>query len=893
MASYTDIIPKFNPYIQQLPVEAMVQVGMEKQKRYDEGIQKIQASIDNIAGLDVVRDIDKAYLQSKLNELGGKLKTVAAGDFSNFQLVNSVTGMANQLIKDPSVSTAVSSTKAYRTALEDRRKAYQDGKAGPSNDWLFNKKTNEWLNGGAPGESYGVQYKQYTNWRKNATEVIKGLTGDSTITDDAFTTDASGNLVVADAIVRKKIAGLSPQKIQQALMVGLSPGDFEQMEIDGMYQYANIDDNSFANRVSQDYKERYDAVEQRLGVLRTAHDATTSTKEKQELSEKIKNFESALASVKSEYEDVTKTFASGDVESAKARLHTTNSIAGLSNAFSYSEVSQTYETNPFAIMAQHRADAQQRWKQFMLEYQQKADHFRLSYALDVRKTEAAEKAVKPYGGVEAPVPQGQLDKVTLDRIQQQVNDKNNQLTGSDQAFYQGLGKDADWFNEQLSAYQLNGKNMDPRAKAYFEGTSIDRDFVTTNQVMISQINSEADAKFPVPNLSSYEGKLQLTGEDGIVYTYSPKEVMNWVTSDNYKTLTSADASLNPFVKKVYEDADNGVAPDRKLATLFKFFERQSQRDKLNVQGITDIPGVLSYAGQWLTGQAPRDPDVREKSFDANLKKMTSLYGKNFKEQTTARDQYVNQQVRERTPYGTGMSYGVPLANETQKSSFGNVLLGFAKIAEDQNGKIAGADVSASDLRTVAPKIQNANVTVYEGLEGQGKMYQVTATSEDGTTVSFPMSYEQKVRVFGNQEFEEDPGQAYVAPMLNTLMKMGGTSTALRTDIKQPITSTLANSAISSDKFPSVQYYNPKANIENIGGNYSIRISLVDPLTNTLYEDLPYPRGGTLPQTTLPNAFLMLNDAAIFELINDRPPTSKEMNELKQAAKKFPTSIQKK
>jgi hypothetical protein len=82
MASFTDIIPQFNPYVQQLPVEAMVQVGMEKQKRYDEGIQKIQSQIDTVAGLDISKPLHKMYLQSKLNELGNNLKTVAAGDFS-------------------------------------------------------------------------------------------------------------------------------------------------------------------------------------------------------------------------------------------------------------------------------------------------------------------------------------------------------------------------------------------------------------------------------------------------------------------------------------------------------------------------------------------------------------------------------------------------------------------------------------------------------------------------------------------------------------------------------------------------------------------------------------------------------------------------------------------
>ena len=40
MASWTDKIPEFNPYVQQLPVEEMLKVGMYKQGKYDEGIKK-------------------------------------------------------------------------------------------------------------------------------------------------------------------------------------------------------------------------------------------------------------------------------------------------------------------------------------------------------------------------------------------------------------------------------------------------------------------------------------------------------------------------------------------------------------------------------------------------------------------------------------------------------------------------------------------------------------------------------------------------------------------------------------------------------------------------------------------------------------------------------------
>ena len=73
MASFTDsqniqILTSFNPYVQQLPIEKMEQVGVAKQQMYNEGVQKIQTNIDNVAVMDVIRDVDKAYLQSKLND---------------------------------------------------------------------------------------------------------------------------------------------------------------------------------------------------------------------------------------------------------------------------------------------------------------------------------------------------------------------------------------------------------------------------------------------------------------------------------------------------------------------------------------------------------------------------------------------------------------------------------------------------------------------------------------------------------------------------------------------------------------------------------------------------------------------------------------------------------
>ena len=158
MASYLDNIPTFNEYVEQRPQDEMLKVGLFKQQRYEEGVQRIQKSIDNIAGLDVVRDVDKKYLQSKLNSLGSQLSGVAGGDFSNFQLVNTVDGMTNQLVKDPNILNAVGSAAKYRKQLENQEKINVDGKGSQSNDWDFNRRVQQWYDGGLE-DSFNAQFK--------------------------------------------------------------------------------------------------------------------------------------------------------------------------------------------------------------------------------------------------------------------------------------------------------------------------------------------------------------------------------------------------------------------------------------------------------------------------------------------------------------------------------------------------------------------------------------------------------------------------------------------------------------------------------------------------------------------------------------------------------------
>jgi hypothetical protein len=193
MASFTDAITQFNPYVAQLPVDAMVKVGMQKQAQYEEGYKKIQGEIDRVVGLDIIRDVDKDYLQSKLDELGGNLKTVAAGDFSNFQLVNSVGGMARQVGKDEVVQTSVASTAWYRKQQKAIEEAKKQGKSNVANEDLFSSQVNNWYKNPKAGASFSDEYVPYTDVFKKLQDIAKSVGEDSTIVQQLFQTDDQGN----------------------------------------------------------------------------------------------------------------------------------------------------------------------------------------------------------------------------------------------------------------------------------------------------------------------------------------------------------------------------------------------------------------------------------------------------------------------------------------------------------------------------------------------------------------------------------------------------------------------------------------------------------------------------------------------------------------------------
>lgn len=350
MASFTDVIPQFNPYIQQLPVEAMVAVGMEKQQRYDQGLQRIQSQIDQVAGLDVVRDVDKQYLQSKLNELGTKLKTVAAGDFSNYQLVNSVAGMASSVAKDNNVLSAVQATAQYRKEQKFMEEARQKGESAIQNEYDFSRQANDWINDSNVGASFNGRYRKYIDVDKKWLEVMKTLHSDLLEEDIPYTYNPDGTLNVnetAAAMQRISKEGVSAEKIQNALRSSLSPDELEQLNINGRYQFRNITDPAqlatlATSRTASAIAKNAKTIEDLQGALKLYEsDPDKYTKAEQGIKSLQEVNEKLIAEMNEEIE-----FIKANPEQAKGLIYKNGAIEQFASSYAWENQKSNLLTNP-------------------------------------------------------------------------------------------------------------------------------------------------------------------------------------------------------------------------------------------------------------------------------------------------------------------------------------------------------------------------------------------------------------------------------------------------------------------------------------------------------------------------------------------------------------------
>jgi hypothetical protein len=419
MASFTDQISQFNPYIQELPVEEMVKVGMYKQQQYDAGVQKIQSYVDNIAGLAVSKPQHKQYVQSQLNELGNKLKIVAAADFSNQQLVNSVGGMAGKILKDPIVQNAVYSTKIIQKGYQDMEAARKAGKSSKDNEDYYESKIAEWYSNPdlkTPFSGNFTQFKDVNkklvelgdNLKKNAPEFsidqpfmrnekgetlyfktikVKDKAGKEVNQTVASTDPSQGGEKRLDLdMLRTKVKGVTAQKILSTFRDSLDSNDIEQLKINSWARYRGATAQTFKNDIAEGYKAAKGILNQEIVDLATTlQNPNLSSKEKSDLKvlleQKTKEFNSGNLekAMEAEMAEVETNIKKTGLDEFKYKIYANQYLSSLARDLS----NRSYEEERVANPARAADLAQQKFQLDQLQFQDDSRYKWAKYNLDV------------------------------------------------------------------------------------------------------------------------------------------------------------------------------------------------------------------------------------------------------------------------------------------------------------------------------------------------------------------------------------------------------------------------------------------------------------------------------------------------------------------------------
>lgn len=902
MASYKDTTPStFNPYIEQRPVEAMAKVGMYKQQRFDEGVKKIQESIDNVAGLDVVRDIDKQYLQSKLNQLGSQLTNVAGGDFSNFSLVNSVNGMTNQIAKDPNVINAVSSATRYRKDLETIQGLKEKGEWAESNQLEYNKEVTNWYDSNDLNSSYSANVSPYVNVQEESQKIIKALAMDE-YNIEVMQDSTTGKYY--DIMTNQEVKELTPEKIQTALKTGLSPQAWRQLSLDGKLKYNNVGDQSFVNQLNDGYESRFTFLSEKRSDLVNAELGAKSPKDKLRLQQEIAKLDKMIEANQAEYDSISAGFGSGDVESAKAQLYTMDWMNNISQAFSSRSVKSTSKESPYF-------SAQMKKNQFALAQAKFSEQKRQNRRVNADK------------------------KKELELLEGNLNNTFTISTDS---------KDTD----ELF------KNSKVETKAKITKANIDRKKLAKRlgwDDTIKYIDVDGDGSYDssIDTLNEKEGLTQFDRMMSVSErsNYSNVQPIDMDAMKDYLDVQrDADTSLfreNTIAQEVERQLPvdiDGIIPEEyagrtwegfsaaeTAVLLEKFNSRYKYVDRNNLPGLMNVMVDAAMGNEpaivYLDEEAQAELSPQEFALYTNVFRgrrgnenamaaadMTNQIRGVVEDINDRRDELEKELYLQTLPDPQGLSVGIDISDKVAKNKMQGIIATVVTAINERDGYPGLNEDDATSLLKIEKGITSATVLT------DSRELRVSGGSADKmNNVLIPLTDEQydQVRGMFNIETEATPEAAYFNQnILPRLLSTGPTvgeretwTTAApeysenmfgKIVSETPAATNFENGYFNNFDFPNVNLYEVAANIttnddpKSDDAKYYFQLafrnnkkipSQQDPnvLVNSTeeYINMPFPNPVTKEQVT---TFLQkLNDASIFEILNGRNITQDDINQM--------------
>jgi hypothetical protein len=912
MASFTDAIPQFNPYIQQLPVEAMVSVGMEKQQRYDQGIQRIQSQIDQVAGLDIYRSTDKQLLQSKLNDLGSKLKTVAAADFSNYQLVNSVAGMASTIVKDPVILAAVQSTQNIKNNQKVIEEAREKGELTPDNEDFYNKQLASYENAGLVNDkgrpvTFNAKYIPHFNVFKFAKETFDAVKPDGMTWDQVYETDTDGNPkinpstgqpIYSPTMIRMEKEGVFPKKVRETLdQIFSDPRVSRQLQITGEYNYKGFSPDMLKQRISNQESTIMAAQNSQIAQLTLMKTSAKTQEEKDQIDVQIGNIQNSINTAREQYTKLKET-ADANPDVIRGFLHEDDVRNRYTTMFGYTKTKQTTESNP-GWEANYKLE-QAAWDRtkFYTDLSYKKERDRIEDLQFERKL--AQDAVIAGGGEwELSDMPGNFDKVAL--FDRQYNAASEDFVNSSSEFiwdatYSKIpGNDAR-FQRLLDAGNSRSKAIDIILAQDAEKQGLNEvEFRTKwGGIATTQINSKGGdvpedlltsfsmyntAKKSLEDLDSIKNKI-----DSVTSSQTDQTILDILSGDKIKPQTIKFRGQDVQLSK-QDIVDLGVYL-RGYKHIFGFNiddgARQSAKsaeDRLRRQGKGDILDFMMR-----TRGAQYDPVTRvarvigsplesivdiysgltggtgEFDFGQINKVYESINNDQFSKALSTKSQVLDQYFTVSPNLKQSLFTGNAEADRNRLINVKRLAGAYTSAGQNLSGTFS--DFSEAVASVTDPKDLNLEIKSYPTVGG-GAEFQIVAY-KDGNEYSMTIQPDEAARFGLANPYISNP----IAILENRINSAGGKTSYGNPDDKNTYINGDAYLQKSRGDFPALinSPYNVMANMTNVGGLYFGKIFVQDPTTGRSSNVFTTP-GSDIE--TVYNSLRSLNNTFVRSLIPNK------------------------
>ena len=328
--------------------------------------------------------------------------------------------MAGSVAKDPNVIASVQSTAQRRALQEKIQKDTDAGKYNPANNYLFNLTDQEWFNNPNVGASYSGYYTTPIDVWGKIKDIAKEVGIDEKTAQNLFKTDeqgkylrdSKGNPIINNVMVEETLKGKDASKILNAFKSALTPADYEQLSIEGRYNFKDATPEQLGAIATSSADKNIKFNNGKIEFLKISlAEQQNKAKTKEYDAELIKSIGDEIGY----FEGLNRELEQSKVESlaavarnpeaVKGMIYRDNYLSSMSETLSSKEISRKYSVNPWFTVSMEINKFEQAQKQWNADYA-------IKLATNQREQEKhnaemdkirAQQAYFQGGGIDAPI----------------------------------------------------------------------------------------------------------------------------------------------------------------------------------------------------------------------------------------------------------------------------------------------------------------------------------------------------------------------------------------------------------------------------------------------------------------------------------------------------------